>query len=721
MDFSSHRRPPHAALAGFRVSPSAELGLSPVAAPAAARVSPAQLRAVLDAMPQLVWLTDVEGSADYGNSAWQEFTGSTVTTGGWLQWLHPQDCDGASQLWEQSLSCGSAFQGEYRLRHHSGEYRWHLMEARFQRQADHSRGLWFLTGYDIHARVQAQQELAASALMQKNMLDVSVDCIKLLRTDGTLIHMNKSGCEALGVDPKPGFGQRWLPLLPPEVREKGKKALQQAIRGKNARFAGMSVLPGMAPMHWDNILTPLIGSDGRVSSILCVSRDITLQRQAEIQLREVGEHDALTGLPNRRAFNTRLKQLIRSSRDGKAIVGLMLLDLDHFKHINDTLGHTAGDHLLRVLSRRLKQCLPDNGMVARLGGDEFAIVLGPLNSQQDLQEVAHTVLSQINAPITYSGRLINGGMSIGCALFPQDARDASLLMKCADTALNDLKSGGRGGIRMFNNAMLLAAQAAAQQLECARQILRLDRVTPYFQPKVNMAENRVVGFEALLRWQDEQGQLQLPATVGAAFSDYELASRIGEVMRTKVLEQLCLWREQGLPMLPVSLNASPVEFMRDDYAERLLAHLERLNLPTRLIEVEVTEHMLGERGSDYVKRALSLLKHQGVRIALDDFGTGQSSLAHLRDYPVDCVKIDKDFVQRIEHEPTIRAIIQAVGHLGPSLHLDLVAEGVETEAQRHMLQNCGYQIGQGFLFGEAMSAEQVKSCLRQLPRTHAKG
>ena len=177
----------------------------------------------------------------------------------------------------------------------------------------------------------------------------------------------------------------------------------------------------------------------------------------------------------------------------------------------------------------------------------------------------------------------------------------------------------------------------------------------------------------------------------------------------------------GFAHVPVSLNASPVEFMRDDYAERLLAHLERLNLPTRLIEVEVTEHMLGERGSDYVKRALSLLKHQGVRIALDDFGTGQSSLAHLRDYPVDCVKIDKDFVQRIEHEPTIRAIIQAVGHLGPSLHLDLVAEGVETEAQRHMLQDCGYQIGQGFLFGEAMSAEQVKSCLRQLPRTHAKG
>ena len=713
MDFSSHRRPPRPELSGFADPLGADLGLSPSAA--STSITPRQLRAVLDAMPHLVWVTDADGEDDYGNSAWQEFTGSRSTEGGWLQWVHAEDYDSAQQLWDQSLRSGSVFQGEYRLLHHSGAYRWQLMEARFQKQSGHTSGLWYLTGADIHERVLAQQELAESAHMQKNMLDVSVDCIKLLRTDGTLIHMNQSGCDALGVAPDSGFGHRWLPLLPPEVRDKGEKALQQAVLGENARFAGMSVIPGMGPMHWDNILTPVKGPDGQVTSILCVSRDITLQREAEIRLREASEQDALTGLPNRRAFNARLKRLLTSSRDSKGIVGLMLLDLDHFKHVNDTLGHAAGDHLLRVLSRRLKQCMPEHGMVARLGGDEFAVIVGPLPSKDALQDVAQTVLSQIESPITYTGKLINGGLSIGCALFPQDARDASSLMKCADTALNDLKVGGRGGVRMFSPRMLQATEQAAAQLERARQIVRDDAIVPHYQPKVRLIDGTVVGYEALLRWRDVQGRMQSPATVLAAFKDYELATRIGETMRTKVLADMAHWLELGLPALPVSLNAAPVEFLRDDYAENLLEQLEAYGLPTALIEVEITEHILGERGSGFVIRALNLLKKAGVRIALDDFGTGHSSLAHLRDYPVDCLKIDCDFVRRIGEDPTILAIVKAVGQLGPSLKLDMVAEGVETEAQRHLLLAAGYQIAQGYLFGKASSAEHVEQLLSTRP------
>lgn len=713
MDFSSRRRFPHPDLSGFADPLGADLGLS--ATGASPRITPQQLRAVLDAMPQLVWVTDAGGEEDYGNSAWQEFTGSHTLEGSWLQWVHADDYDSAEQLWEQSLRSGQVFQGEYRLLHHSGEYRWLLMEARYQKQPGHSTGLWYLTGADIHARVLAQQELAESAHMQKNMLDVSVDCIKILRTDGTLIHMNKSGCDALGVAPDSGFGHRWLPLLPPEVREKGEKALQQAIQGENARFAGMSVIAGMTPMHWDNILTPVKGPDGQVTSILCVSRDITLQREAEIRLREASEQDALTGLPNRRAFNARLKRLLTTSRDSKGIVGLMLLDLDHFKHVNDTLGHAAGDHLLRVLSRRLKQCMPEHGMVARLGGDEFAVVVGPLPSKEALQDVAQLVLSQIEAPITYTGKLINGGLSIGCALFPQDARDASSLMKCADTALNDLKAGGRGGVRMFSTRMMQATEQAAAQLERARQIVRDDAIVPHYQPKVRLIDGEVVGFEALLRWRDVQGRMQAPATVLAAFKDYELATRLGETMRTKVLADLAQWMEAGLPVLPVSLNAAPVEFLRDDYAENLLEQLQAYGLPPSLVEVEITEHILGERGSGFVIRALQLLKNAGVRIALDDFGTGHSSLSHLRDYPVDCLKIDCDFVRRIGEDPTILAIVQAVGQLGPSLRLDVVAEGVETEAQRQMLLAAGYQIAQGYLFGKASSAETVEHLLATRP------
>ena len=668
----------------------------------------------LDALPQLIWVADQSGQEIFRNQAWVDFTQAGDADTNWLDCLHPDDAFHAGQLWQHALSTGTSFQGEYRLLHHSGTWRWTLLAAQSHHDAASHQSHWHICGMDVHERVMAQQDLYRSLGMQKDMLDVSVDCIKILNVDGTLAHMNRSGCVALGVAADSGFGQRWLSLLPDTIRAKGQRALLSATKGQNARFTGMSVIPGQTPQHWDNILTPVVDPKGKVVSILCVSRDVTAQRSAEQRLRFASECDELTSLPNRRCFNQSLKHALSSAHTGGRSVGLMLIDLDHFKHINDTLGHPAGDHLLRVLSRRLQAALPDKALVARLGGDEFAVIVERATDADALLELAALVRSQIEAPITYQGKHINGGMSVGCALYPADAQDAESLMKCADTALNDLKADGRGGARMFNAEMLQAAEASAMQLECARQILRLDSITPFFQPKVRIADGKVVGFEALLRWQDEQGGLHIPSSVWAAFHDYELASRIGEVMRTKVFSHLRQWRRMGLPVVPVSLNAAPVEFLRDDYAERLLDHLEHLNLPTSLVEVEITEHMLGERGSEYVIRALKRLKAAGVRIALDDFGTGQSSLAHLRDYPVDCVKIDKDFVQRIAQDPTIRAIVQAVGYLGPSLNLDLVAEGVETEAQCKILADCGYQIGQGYLFGQAWSAEEVQARLEAM-------
>ena len=669
--------------------------------------------AELHALPQMLWIGNSQGDAEFVNQAWRTFAGSTSDVPHWLDHLHPEDVPQAQPLWQRSLGTGEVFQGEYRLRQHDGTYRWLLLEGRFQKQTDQGTGCWYLLACDVHARVQAQQALALSVEMQKNMLDASIDCIKIVRTDGTLVHMNQSGCQALGVDPQSGFGQRWLPLLPEEVRDKGARALQQAVAGENARFAGMSVIPGKSPMHWDNILTPVKDPQGRTSSILCVSRDITLQRQAELRLRQASEQDALTGLANRRAFNRKLKRLLHQARNQQSVIGLLLIDLDYFKHVNDTLGHAAGDHLLRVLSRRLRQCMPDNGFVARLGGDEFAVVLGPLQDAQSVQGVARHVLAQMDAPITYGGQPINGGMSIGCALFPSDARDASALMKCADTALNDLKSVGRGGIRMFDAGMLQAAEQVTQQLALARQIVRDGAVTPHYQPKVRLRDGCIVGFEALLRWRDTQGRMQSPAGVVAAFKDYEHATRIGEAMRARVLADIANWQQQGLPLVPIALNAAPVEFLRDDYAENLLSDLQTYQLSTQWIQVEITEHVMTDRSADYVNRALRLLKAAGVRIALDDFGTGHSSLAHLRDYPVDCLKIDYDFVRRIEQDPTIWAIVRAVGQLGPDLQLDLVAEGVETEGQRQLLLQAGYEICQGFLFGKAVPASEAAHLLGQ--------
>ena len=398
---------------------------------------------------------------------------------------------------------------------------------------------------------------------------------------------------------------------------------------------------------------------------------------------------------------------ILQAREAKKIVGMILIDLDHFKHINDTLGHPAGDHLLKILSKRLANCLNDNAYVARLGGDEFAIIISHMSDAEEMHQVAAKVLQQLDAPITYLGKLINGGMSMGGAIYPTDAKDFLGLMKCADTALNDLKDRGRGGFRRFSHEMYEVTALRAQQLDTARDILRGNLIEPFYQPKVRLDTRELIGFEALLRWRDAEGVVCLPSTIVEAFNDYELASKITETMQTRIFQDIAMWLKQGIDVVPISINASPVEFMRDNYAEKLLKRLSTYQIPHHLVEIEITEHMLAERGYEYVIRALKKMKNAGVRIALDDFGTGHSSFTHLRDYPVDCLKIDCGFVNRMNEEKSINAIVEGIAKLGPILSLDIIAEGIETDLQLQSLQAVGCNMGQGFLFSRAICANDA--------------
>jgi EAL domain-containing protein (putative c-di-GMP-specific phosphodiesterase class I) len=307
-------------------------------------------------------------------------------------------------------------------------------------------------------------------------------------------------------------------------------------------------------------------------------------------------------------------------------------------------------------------------------------------------------------------------MSIGCAVYPQDARDPSELMKCADTALYELKDGGRGGVYMFNQQMMEKAKARASQLNHARQIVRDNRIRPSYQPKVNLANGAIVGFEALLRWYCPVNGMQLPDTVSEAFSDYELASKISEAMQMKVFADISRWIDAGVDVLPVSLNASPIEFLRDNYAETFLQRLLMFRIPHHLIELEVTEHAFNKHGSKYVLRALQMLKEMGIRIALDDFGTGHSAFTHIMNYPLDCIKLDCDFIRRMNDEPAILGIVESMGILGQKLAIDIIAEGIETEQQRQTLCDAGFYFGQGFLFSKAVEAPKVINLLRENAR-----
>lgn len=667
---------------------------------------------LLDQLPQLIWVKYKQNKYYY-NQKLHHYIGSDIQPHdieGCKTFIHSEDFASFSSLWQNALHSQQSFETECRIRHHEQGYRYCLISAQYKQNFGQIE--WIVTATDIHDHYLKHRNLHQQVLVQTKMLDASVDCIKMLTPNGHVTHMNRSGCIALGVPVnKKKFGMPWLNLLPEPIQNSGQHALQQASKGKTARFDGMSVLDGQLPQYWDNILTPVLDEAGSTQSILCVSRNISQQKVVEKQLQQVIEQDELTGLYNRRAFNKILKKAIQNAQHKQQSIGFLLIDLDYFKHINDTLGHIAGDHLLQILGQRLNSCFNHKVVVSRLGGDEFAIVVPQLSDESELLEVAQTARQQLDIPICYAGQYINGGMSIGCAIYPRDAKNSSTLLRCADVALNDLKNSGRGGIRMFKSAMFKAISQTTKQLSLARAIIQNDKIIPFYQPKVNLEDGQVISFEALLRWYDAEDQIQLPSHIFSAFQDYELATRISEIMQLKVFQDMTRWLDAGLELLPMSINAAPVEFLRDNYAETLLNRLTQFHIPYALIEIEITEQSLSDRGSDYVIRALNLLKQAGLKISLDDFGTGHSSLTRLRDYPVDCLKIDRNFIQNIRENPSDLAIVKAIGQIGASIALDILVEGIENSEQVEVLKTCDCTKGQGFYFYRPMKFQDATELL----------
>jgi diguanylate cyclase (GGDEF)-like protein len=457
------------------------------------------------------------------------------------------------------------------------------------------------------------------------------------------------------------------------------------------------------------VTLPVFDECGSMKGVLSVSRDVTVERERSEQLKWASEHDALTELPNRRAFQTRLQAATLRAMEAGEKVGLLLIDLDHFKHVNDSLGHSAGDDLLRAVAKRLRKGVREGDFVARIGGDEFAIILEHSASQDVLLGVGKQLLSSLRAPMRARGRAVSAGASIGGAIFPQDAPSADDLFKSADTALYALKHDGRGGTRLFDSYMLDEAERSASQLRVARGAVNDKTVVPVYQPKFDIDDGSLVGFEALLRWRDPRLGLQLPATLEEAFGDYELAAKIGELMQHKVAEDIRRWIESGIDFGRVAINAAPAEFLRDDYAEHFLSVLAEHELSASRFEVEVTEHAFVGRANEYVARALSVLKAADVSVSLDDFGTGSSSLSHLRDFRVDIVKIDRSFIQQMTDDEEIAAIVTAVVRLARSLSIDVIAEGVETPGQLDLLRAMGCHMAQGHFFSAALEADAVVS------------
>ena len=367
--------------------------------------------------------------------------------------------------------------------------------------------------------------------------------------------------------------------------------------------------------------------------------------------------------------------------------------------------------MLVTLAARLRTITGPGDMVARLGGDEFAVILPDVTGEAELLHFARQLAAAMRLPFLHDGTLLECRASIGAALFPDHGTSKSELLKSADLALYAAKAMGGGTLRTFEPALRDAFHQRSVMLKTGKHAVDEKLVIPFYQPKVDLQTGLFAGFEALLRWRDEAGRIRTPDTIAACFEDPVLAVELSERMIDQVMRDIGAWRARGMAFGHVALNASAAEFRHDDFAERLLGRLRHHGLLPGDIQVEVTESVFLGRGAEYVERALKTLSEAGVRIALDDFGTGYASLSHLKQFPVDVLKIDRPFVADLEDSDDAAAIVRAVINLGRSLEMEVVAEGIETVAQAKWLTQRGCHVGQGHLYAPASAAADLPRLL----------
>lgn len=438
--------------------------------------------------------------------------------------------------------------------------------------------------------------------------------------------------------------------------------------------------------------------------------DISARKLTQQATWRLANQDALTGLANRALFQKQLVEALGRAKHKGTKVALVLLDLDNLKVVNDTLGHPTGDKLLVHLGDLLKASIRRCDTAARIGGDEFALILNDVESDFDAVALAESIQARLRGT---NGFPWNSRVSLGIALYPNHDEEAEGLLKSADIALYSAKAAGRGALCVFSSDMRLNLLKRVAALENARNALREGHFTPFYQPLVSLTSGTIVGFEALLRWNHPDKGILLPEVLQHALDDAELATAIGVVVLDRVLADISAWTKQGFNIGRVGINVTPLELSQAHFANHFLERVFASGVNATSLEIEVTENALVGRGSDIIEGNLRKLSIAGVTIALDDFGTGYGSLIHLRQMPIDTLKIDRAFVRDMQDEPHAKAIVRALINLARSLEMKLVAEGVETQEQAEFLLQEGCTIAQGFLFNPALPNDQIVELLRK--------
>jgi diguanylate cyclase (GGDEF)-like protein/PAS domain S-box-containing protein len=454
-------------------------------------------------------------------------------------------------------------------------------------------------------------------------------------------------------------------------------------------------------------ITAVRDRDGEVTNYVAVFADISNIKASQERLNFLAYHDPLTSLPNRLLFNAKLEHALQRAERHRHKFALLFLDLDRFKTINDTLGHKYGDTLLQAIARALTSSVRKEDTVARLGGDEFVILLDEVAHAEDAAGLAEKVIAKVAQPISVGGHELVTSTSIGISVYPDDADNLDDLIKAADTAMYHAKASGKQTYRFYTAELTDRAFEHLSIEHGLRQALVNGEFVLYYQPMVSLASGDIIGVEALLRWRHPEKGLLLPEAFISVAEETGLICEIGEWVLQEACRQTKAWRAAGLPALQIAINVSVRQILYDDLAGKVRAACQAAGLaPNELeLEMEITESVL--QGAAESTEALEALHDIGIKLSVDDFGTGYSSLSKLKHFPIDTIKIDRSFVHDIPGNTEGEAIVTAIIALARSMKLEVVAEGVESTAQREFLQSQGCNDAQGYLFEQPLTAAEI--------------
>jgi diguanylate cyclase (GGDEF)-like protein/PAS domain S-box-containing protein len=570
-------------------------------------------------------------------------------------------------------------------------------------------------------RDNSQRGIAEDALfLEKERAQVTLNCIgdAVICTDvsGCITYMNIIA-ETMTAWPRTEAAGRPIgevfQIIEGVTRKAAQDPMNIAIRqNKAVRLTMNCVLISRDGCEYpiEDSAAPIHDRTGSVTGAVIVFHDVSASRAMSAQMTYSAQHDFVTNLPNRILLNDRITQSISLARRNKRSIAVLFLDLDHFKYINDSLGHAIGDQLLLCISKRLQASVRESDTVSRQGGDEFVILLSEMTHAEDAAASAKKILHSLSVPCPIEGRDLHIDGSMGVSIYPADGQDAETLIKNADTAMYHAKKNGRNNFQFFTAEMNLKS-VQRQSLESSlRRAIERDEFLLHYQPKVNLVTREITGVEALIRWQQPERGLVPPAQFVPIAEDSGLILPIDRWVLREACRQAREWQVAGLPFKRISVNVSAAEFRDNSFVKSVTTVLRETGLDPCYLDLELTEGVL-MADAESTGAILHALKAVGVHLALDDFGTGYSSLSYLRQFPIDVLKIDQSFVRQISADPHDSTIVSAIVGMGRNLRQRVIAEGIETQEQLSFLKACHCEEGQGYLFSRPLPAAEFARLL----------